>query len=157
LDDQRPPQASKCIDTILAHSLIDLPKSVVGDTEIPEQHSLAYRDLERGEALNLPSGETVARAMGIEPLTRDEVGLQTLGWQGETSLWYYILKEAEVRHNGEWLGEVGGRIVAEVLLGLIDLDPTSYRNAESEWTPTLPSAQEGIFTIADFLRFAGTA
>ncbi len=157
LDDQRPPQASKCIDTILAHSLIDLPKSVVGDTEIPEQHSLAYRDLERGEALNLPSGETVARAMGIEPLTRDEVGLQTLGWQGETPLWYYILKEAEVRHNGEWLGEVGGRIVAEVLLGLIDLDPTSYRNAESEWTPTLPSAQEGIFTIADFLRFAGTA
>ena len=157
LDDQRPPQASKCIDTILAHSLIDLPKSVVGDTEIPEQHSLAYRDLERGEALDLPSGETLARAMGIEPLTRDEVGLQALGWQGETPLWYYILKEAEVRHNGEWLGEVGGRIVAEVLLGLIDLDPTSYRNAESEWTPTLPSAQEGIFTIADFLRFAGTA
>ncbi len=62
-----------------------------------------------------------------------------------------------MRHNGEWLGEVGGRIVAEVLLGLIDLDPTSYRNAESEWTPTLPSAQEGNFTMADFLRFAGAA
>lgn len=157
LDEQRPPQASKRIDTILAHSLIDLPKSVVGDTEIPEQHSLAYRDLERGEALDLPSGEAIARAMGVEPLTRDEVGLKALGWQGETPLWYYILKEAEVRHNGEWLGEVGGRIVAEVLLGLIDLDPTSYRNAESEWTPTLPSVQEGNFTMADFLRFAGVA
>src|SRR5207245_2157961 len=36
LNDQQPPQASKRIDTILAHSLIDLPKSVVGDTEIPE-------------------------------------------------------------------------------------------------------------------------
>jgi hypothetical protein len=157
LNDQRPPQASKRIDTILAHALIDLPKSVVGDTEIPEQHSLAYRDLERGEALNLPSGEAVARAMGIEPLSRDEAGLQTLGWQGETPLWYYILREAEVRHDGAYLGEVGGRIVAEVLLGLIDLDSTSYRNAGSGWTPTLPSVQAGNFTIADLLRFAGVA
>ena len=157
LNDQHPPQASKRIDTILAHSLIDLPKSVVGDTEIPEQHSLAYRDLERGEALDLPSGEAVSRAMGIEPLSRDEAGLQTLGWQGETPLWYYILKEAEVRHDGEYLGEVGGRIVAEVLLGLIDLDPTSYRNAGSEWMPTLPSVQAGNFTMADLLRFAGVA
>ena len=157
LNDQKPPQASKRIDTVLAHSLIDLPKSVVGDTEIPEQHSLAYRDLERGEALNLPSGEAVARAMGIEPLKRDEAGLQALGWQGETPLWYYILREAEVRHDGKYLGDVGGRIVAEVLLGLIDLDSTSYRNAASEWTPTLPSAQEGTFTIADLLRFAGVA
>ncbi len=157
LNERQPPQASKRIDTILAHSLIDLPISVVGETEIPEQHSLAYRDLERGEALALPSGEAVARAMGIEPLTRDEVGLQELGWQGETPLWYYILKEAEARHSGVQLGEVGGRIVAEVLLGLIDLDPTSYRNARSEWTPTLPSAQAGNFTIADLLRFAGVA
>jgi hypothetical protein len=157
LDDQKPPQASKCIDTILAHALIDLPASVVGDTEIPEQHSLAYRDLERGLALDLPSGEAVARIMGIKALTRDEVGLQALGWQGETPLWYYILKEAEVRHNGEYLGEVGGRIVAEVLLGLIDLDPTSYRNTAGEWSPTLPSTREGIFTMADFLRFAGMA
>ena len=157
LNDQHPPQASKRIDTVLAHSLIDLPKSVVGDTEIPEQHSLAYRDLERGEALDLPSGEAVARAMGIEPLTRDEAGLQALGWQGETPLWYYILREAEVRHDGQYLGEVGGRIVAEVLLGLIDLDPTSYRHAESEWTPILPSAQAGNFTMADLLRFAGVA
>jgi hypothetical protein len=157
LNDQKPPQASKRIDTILAHALIDLPNSVVGDTEIPEQHSLAYRDLERGEALDLPSGEAMSRAMGIEPLTRDEVGLRALGWQGETPLWYYILKEAEVRHNGEYLGEVGGRIIAEVLLSLIDLDPTSYRNAAGEWSPTLPSTREGIFTMADLLRFAGIA
>src|SRR6266566_2638283 len=75
VDDSRPPQASKRIDTILAHSLIDLPKSVVGETAIPEDHSLAYRDLVRGEALDLPSGEALARAMSVEPLTRDEAGL----------------------------------------------------------------------------------
>ncbi|HET7641455.1 MAG TPA: peroxidase family protein, partial [Ktedonobacteraceae bacterium] len=57
VDDQHPPQPSKRIDTLLAHALIDLPASVVGETEIPEQHSLAYRDLVRGEALDLPSGE----------------------------------------------------------------------------------------------------
>lgn len=154
VDDKRPPQPSKRIDTILAHSLIDLPKSVVGDTQIPEQHSLAYRDLERGEALDLPSGEAVARAMSIEPLSKDEVDLNKLGWQGETPLWYYILKEAEVRNSGQYLGEVGGRIVAEVLLSLIDDDPNSFRNAETAWTPSLPSIQGGHFTIADLLRFA---
>ena len=154
VDEQRPPQASKRIDTLIAHSLIDLPRSVVGDTEIPEQHSLAYRDLMRGQALDLPSGEAVSRAMDIEPLSKDELGLSKLGWYGETPLWYYILKEAEVRAGGERLGDVGGRIVAEVLLGLIDGDSTSYRWAETEWRPTLPGAQEGQFTVADLLRFA---
>jgi Animal haem peroxidase len=154
VDEQRPPQASKRIDTLIAYSLIDLPRSVVGDTEIPEQHSLAYRDLMRGQALDLPSGEAVSRAMDIEPLSEDELGLSKLGWHGETPLWYYILKEAEVRAGGERLGDVGGRIVAEVLLGLIDGDSTSYRWAETEWRPTLPGAQEGQFTVADLLRFA---
>jgi len=157
VDDKRPPQASKRIDTVLAHALIDLPTSVVGETEIPEQHSLAYRDLVRGEALVLPSGEAIARAMGVAPLTQDEVGLRPMGWQSETPLWYYILKEAEVRHRGERLGEVGGCIVAEVLLGLIDGDPNSYRNAEVEWKPELPSSQPGNFTMTDLLRYASEA
>jgi hypothetical protein len=157
VDEKRPPQASKRIDTLLAHALIDLPTSVVGDTEIPEQHSLAYRDLVRGEALDLPSGEAIAGAMGVDPLTQDEIGLRALGWQSETPLWYYILKEAEVRHRGERLGEVGGRLVAEVLLGLIEGDPTSYRNAGVEWRPELPSSQAGHFMMADLLRYAGEA
>ena len=156
-DATRPPQASKRINTILAHSLIELPPSGVGTTTTPEEHSLAYRDLMRGEALALPSGEAVARAMNVEPLSADEVGLRTLGWQGETPLWYYILKEAEVCHHAEQLGQVGGRIVAEVLLGLIDADPTSYRNAETKWKPVLPSAQAEHFTIADLLHFAEKA
>ncbi len=154
VDDNFLSQPSKKIDTSLAHSLIDLPQSVVGETEIPEQHSLAYRDLERGLALDLPSGEAISRALDVEPLTEDEVGLAKTGYHGETPLFYYILKEAEVRTGSERLGDVGGRIVAEVLLGLIDGDPTSYRNAESEWRPTLPGDQQGQFTVADLLRFA---
>jgi hypothetical protein len=80
-----------------------------------------------------------------------------MGWKSETPLWFYILREAEVRHNGERLGDVGGRIVAEVLLGLIGGDPNSYLNAESEWSAELPSVQEGHFTMADLLRFAKVA
>jgi hypothetical protein len=30
---------------------------------------------------------------------------------------------------------VGGRIVAEVLVGLIDTDPTSFRKNGQEWRP----------------------
>ncbi len=157
VDDAFPPQPSRRIDPHMAHCLIDLPQSVVGVTEIPEHHSLAVRDLLRGRAIDLPSGETVARAIGIEPLSADEVGLNAQGWHGETPLWYYVLKEAEVRAGGERLGDVGGRIVADVLLGLIDGDPDSYRNAGAEWQPTLPGKQEGSFTMADLLKLAGVA
>jgi hypothetical protein len=137
------------------HPLIDLPAFIVGATEIPEHHSLAVRDLLRGHALDLPSGEAVARAMGLVPLTEDERGLKELDWHGETPLWYYVLKESEVRAGGERLGDVGGRIVAEVLFSLIDADRRSYRSMEPAWQPALPSAAPGTFTMADLLRFAG--
>ncbi|GAC1366864.1 MAG: heme peroxidase family protein [Ktedonobacteraceae bacterium] len=152
---RREPQASKRINTKIAHSLIDLPERVVGITTTPEEKSLAYRDLERGSALSLPVGEAIARFMGVEPLSKEEIGLRELGWDGDTPLWYYLLKEAEVRNNGEFMGDVGGRIIAEVLLGLITADPNSYWHAEDDWKPTLPAAQEGQFTMADLLHFAG--
>ncbi|HEV8194606.1 MAG TPA: heme peroxidase family protein [Ktedonobacterales bacterium] len=154
LDPDQPPQPSKKIDTQLAHALIDLPTTVVGSTEIPEHHSLAVRDLLRGHALDLPSGEAVAATMGVEPLPADELGLRELGWQGETPLWYYVLREAQVRERGERLGPVGGRIVAEVLIGLIAADANSYPAVEPDWHPTLPAQREGQFTMADLLRFS---
>jgi hypothetical protein len=70
-------------------------------------------------------------------------------------LWFYVLKEAEVLTGGAHLGPVGGRIVAEVFLGLFELDKLSYINAEPTWKPTLPDADgDGEFTMADLLRFA---
>ena len=45
------------------------------------------------------------------------------GWRDETPLWFYFLREADIRQDGEQLGPVGGRIVGEVLFGLIDNDP----------------------------------
>lgn len=157
LDPAQPPQPSKRIEARLAHALIELPPMVVGTVSAPEEASLAYRDLQRARSLDLPSGEAIARVMGVEPLSPEEIGLQAVGWHGETPLWYYVLREAEVRNGGVRLGEVGGRIVAEVLVGLLDGDPTSYRAAAPDWHPTLPAARPESFTIADLLRFAGVA
>jgi hypothetical protein len=56
------------------HALIDLPEQIVGQTEIPEHRSLAARNLQRGAALGLASGEAVAREMGVEPLSAAEPG-----------------------------------------------------------------------------------
>ena len=65
-------------------------------------------------------------------------------------LWLYILKEAEVLHDGDRLGPVGGRIVGEVFVGIIDGDPESFRSVDPGWSPTLP-ARDGAFGLADIL------
>jgi hypothetical protein len=143
-------QPAKRMDGRLAASLISLPLAITGAVTVDAYHSLAARDLQRGAAIGLPSGEAIARAMGAEPLTRDEAGLGAFGWDDETPLWLYILREADVRGGGDRLGEVGGRLVAEVLLGLLDADPESYRALDPDWQPTLPAAGER-FTILDLL------
>src|ERR687888_104645 len=143
-------QRAKRMDGRLAASLIALPVAITGAVDVEAYHSLAARDLQRGAAIGLPSGEAVARAMGVEPLTREEAGLGAFGWDGETPLWLYVLREADVRGGGDRLGEVGGRLVAEVLLGLLDADPESYRALDPAWQPTLPAAGER-FELLDLL------
>ena len=127
-----PAQRSKKIDGQLVRSLIDLPEVITGDCEIDAYHSLAVRDLQRGHGVGLPSGEAVARHIGVDPLTADEIGIASTS---ETPLWYYILREADVFTGGHRLGPVGGTIVTEVLIGLIDADPTSFRHLSPEWQP----------------------
>jgi hypothetical protein len=128
-------QRSKKIDGRLVRALIQLPVAVTGECEIEDYHSLAVRDLQRGQGVGLPSGEAVARHIGIVPLTEEQVGLASTGWHGETPLWYYVLREADACASGHRLGPVGGRIVTEVLVGLIDADATSYRQGDQEWRP----------------------
>jgi hypothetical protein len=53
---------------------------------------------------------------------------------------------------------VGGRIVAEVLVGLLQRDPNSYLYLDPAWKPAPPIAQvTGQFTFADLLKYAGAA
>jgi len=62
-----------------------------------------------------------------------------------------VLREAEAREDGERLGPVGSLIVGEVLVGIIDADPRSFRSVDPEWRPTLPAREPGRFTVADLL------
>lgn len=51
------------------------------------------------------------------------------------------------------LGPVGARIVAEVLLGLLECDSGSWVNVDASWKPTLGPA-EGQFALADLIKLA---
>lgn len=90
---------------------------------------------QRGYGVGLPSGEAVARHLGMDPLTSDQIGIGSTGGSGEPLLCYHTLREADVCTGGHRLGPVGGRIVTEVLVGLIDADPTSFRQHSHEWRP----------------------
>ncbi len=143
-------QRAKRIDGRLPASLIALPTQVSGSAPGTDYASLANRDLQRGQAVGLASGEAVAERLGVAPLSTEQLGLAQLGWTGETPLWLYILKEAEALHAGARLGPVGGRLVGEVLVGIIDADPESMRAMDPAWQPTLP-ARASKFGLADIL------
>ena len=92
--------------------------------------------------------------MGLQPLPASDVAdLKSLGLDTQTPLWFYILREAQVLEHGQQLGPVGGQIVADVFVGLLQHDPTSYLNQAPEWTPTLTDT--GKFTMVDLLNQAG--
>ena len=158
VDPSFPARKPRKIDTKLSLPLISLPGSVVPPPD-PTVH-LAVRNTLRGKQVGLPSGQQVARAMRVNALSNATLGLSNdPGWGGEAPLWFYILKEAELPpYNAERLGPVGGRIVAEVLVGLLQRDPNSYLYLDSAWKPVPPIAPTtGQFTFVDLLRFAGAA
>ncbi len=142
-------QRAKRIDMRLPRTLIELPTEVSGAHPESEYSSLAARDLARGPIAGLASGEAIARAMGITPLDAEAIGLAQLGWRYETPLWLYVLKEAEALCDGERLGPVAGRIVGEVLVGIIDNDRESFRALEPDWQPWLGADRS--FSLAGVL------
>lgn len=154
----KPMQKAYRIDQQLVNPLGTLPA-----TGAPV--SLAVRNLLRGFRMSLPSGQTVARAMDIHPLDdndlrvgpRDEpqTPLTDLGasFKRNAPLWYYVLREAEVFHEGNQLGPVGARIVAEVFVGILKEDKLSYQSVNPAWTPEL-AGPGGRFTMVDLIRFA---
>jgi hypothetical protein len=154
-------QPSRKIEPLLAPTLFNLP--IAGDS------SLAVRNLRRGKALGLASGQDVAARMGYDPIRNEAFGdesaiMETLRAHGrgadpDSPLWYYVLAEADYQQDGERLGAVGSRIVAETLIGLIEADETAYPNAAPDgWEPSLPqpTATDG-YTLADITAFAAEA
>jgi hypothetical protein len=156
------------IDTSLVNPLGKLPQSTAsGILSLPE------RNLLRGLRMGLPSGQDVARAMGITPLGDDQlqVGkateadtksnpsisrLQDFGsaFKGKAPLWFYILSEAQQQFKTNdtpiRLGPVGGRIVAEVFVGLMLADSSSFLSQSPDWSPN----RERTYGIRDLIRTA---
>jgi hypothetical protein len=173
-DAGRKPQLSYKIDTSLVHPLGDLPPQIARNPSC-----LALRNLERGMVFQLPSGQQVARALGVSPIPDEElmIGPATAdgvrkpitevarGFAGNAPLWAYILSEAQVM---SWknasspvsdetpirLGPVGGRLVAEVFASLLRGDHTSYLYAEPTFTPIPDFTHNGTFGLAQLINVA---
>ncbi|MFF0943329.1 heme peroxidase family protein [Kocuria sp. CPCC 205300] len=140
---------NKMIDTKLSSVLFDLMGMPSGTSR-----SLAQRNLLRGLAMKLPSGQKVAAAMQAPSLAKADLAeLQPLHLHKRTPLWYYVLKEAEVVAGGTHLGPVGGRIVGEVIHGLIEGASQSYLTLDPEWTPSYGADDD--FRMVDLLKKAG--
>ena len=133
----------------------------------PHSHSsmpLTTRNLLRGFAYRLPSGQEVADWLGEQKLPDDlvargphEAVLRTHGYHSRTPLWYYVLKEAETLGRGNRLGPVGSRIVAETLIGLIlnsDFSILDPADPAGDWKPVLPVLGGGAFDMPALLSFA---
>jgi hypothetical protein len=159
------PQPSYKLDAQLSHPLGAMHRSTAGAEDLVAgfnpniARNLAVRNLLRGLRLGLPSGQDVAAAMGIPPLSDDDLfaGVELKqpvldDLAAHVPLWYYVLKEAEVLAGSAHLGPVGGRIVAEVLIGLLASDPLSYLSVNPAWKPDLGNTE--TFTLSDLINVA---
>ncbi|AUX39818.1 uncharacterized protein SOCE26_012130 [Sorangium cellulosum] len=152
-----PPVMARKIDPRLASTLHNLPNLAPNSGPT----SLAARNLVRGLVMGLPSGQAVAQAMGIPVLKEEHLEsgdtdgfLRKTGMLQATPLWFYLLKEAQVQHDGQLLGNVGGRIVAEVLIGLIQADSTSFLNIPPAPPIKLPTRIRDLGDMTTLARAA---
>jgi hypothetical protein len=160
------------IDTSLVNPLGSLPPSVA-----VKPPSLPQRNLLRGLRMGLPSGQAVAAAMGITPIPDNKLKIGKANEDGlatnkplvslspvfanNAPLWFYILSEAQQEFvNNDTplrLGPVGGRIVGEVIVGLMTSDSHSYLRQDPLFQPRADFQTAGKFMMADLLNQAKLA
>lgn len=141
-----PQASSNYIDTSVSVAMHGLSAATIrlsNQLESPAPSNLPVRTLLRGARAQLPSGQEVADALlaqgKIEPHDRltslqltantcDQSGtrLRESGLGENSPLFYYLLKEAELKAEGLFLGPVGSHIVSETIQGAIEADPDSY-------------------------------
>jgi len=160
-------------DTSLVNPLSTLPASVATNPS-----SLPERNLLRGWRMQLPSGQSVARAMGIEPIDDSKLKVGKANeddtpknkkltdvsprFAGNAPLWYYVLAEAQQQFKKNdtpiHLGAVGGRIVAEVFAGLMLKDSHSFLRVQPKFKPNPKLVgKNGEFKMANLLQQAKQA
>jgi hypothetical protein len=146
---------NKRLDTKMSTPLFDLPLGAIAAGTPPT--SLAERNLLRHLTWQVPSGQAIARQMGVPVLPSAqlaELAAFDPRFVRSTPLWYYVLREAEVFEDGLRLGPVGSRLVAEVFVGLLRSDSSSFLHAEPGFAPSLGPVP-GRFSMVDLLNFAG--
>ena len=142
---------NKKIDAHVSTPLFNLPPiAIPGGPSV-----LVQRTLLRHLTWQIPSGQQIARAMGVPILSA--IDLQELAQFDNsllesTPLFYYVLKEAQLLESGEHLGPVGGQIVGDVFVNNLRNDPNSYLNADPDWTPSAGGGTS--FRMTNFLTYA---
>lgn len=181
-----PNRAARKIDTDLSFELSKLPpganepapnpKPPATPKEVWERRvksNLAARNLLKGHINNLPHAQALIDAINtstsysISPLSKSELvsgktgqALADTGFTETTPLWFYILKEAEMRCDGNRLGELGTVLAADTLLGLVINDPHSYWHQpgsdNGRWHPADAVRPDGIVvdSLPNLLRAA---
>ena len=146
-------QASKKVDTLLSTVLLKLPTGVVPKDVADRHRSLATRNLQRGMDMNLPSGQTLAAHMGLPALSEAEIWMTNgaMIGSGPAPLWFYCLREGEVKAAGHRLAGVGAAIVARTFIALMLKDKASYLVQEPGFVPMLGSG--GRFTMTDLVNY----
>jgi hypothetical protein len=148
-----PVNVPRRIDPLVSSGLFILSPAETGDDGPVE---LPARNLIRGDAYDLPSGQAVAGALGLPVYTNAELGLTDPRWGVEAPLWAYVLGEAKLTSNGEQLGPVGSTLVARTFVMLLTKDSGSLLHpGHKKWKPTQGGAD--AFTLGDFLQVAGVA
>jgi hypothetical protein len=143
---------NKRLDTKISTPLFNLPLGAIASGDPPT--ALPQRNLLRHLTWGIPAGQRISQAMGYPMLHLQELAHYGVALENQTPLWYYVLAEAQQQTDGLTLGQTGGRLVGEVFIGLLQLDPNSYLRVQPTWRPTLPSTSPGSFKMADLLRYA---
>lgn len=146
---QPPVNINRKLDVLLSSGLFALPPGAAPTGP----RFLAQRNLIRGKSYGLPSGQAVALAMGVTPYTNEQIGLTDPRFNGEAPLWYYVLAEANIETNGGKFGTIGGKILADTIVGTLRKDPNSILNANKGFIPH----GNPNFSVGDFLKIAGVA
>ena len=159
-------QQARRFDIQLAKGLGNL---TFEDTTFDALKMLPVRNLLRGFSLSIPTGQAIACAMGIEPISPSLLNpesspaltkiLKKNDFLTRTPLFYYILREAMVHSSGKTLGAMGSRLVCETIVGLMKSNPNSYMNNRHDNAVQFDGIQVApgtkIRSISDLLRFAG--
>ncbi|WP_135502310.1 peroxidase family protein [Roseovarius aestuariivivens] len=174
--DGKPARRARAIDTQIAPPLGDMiiEGAEAADEQIRKMsRHLARRNLRRGNALRLPTGQALhahLKAQGAvqsgpiadvgalfdhRPNLRDFLQNSQSRLHERTPLWFYLLAEAEAA-GGNHLGELGSWIVASVMIATLLDDPESALSIgfDPSQSPLLTEHGDMIDSIENWMKFA---